>query len=352
MKNFKTYFLLILLGEFLFSCKKDVPPQRPSSGTITAARKLIICNEGNFGTPNATISLYDPVGGAVVHDAYASANSGQFIGDVVQSGSRFDEKYYWVVNASNKIVITDKNFIKITSIAGLISPRYIEFVSNNKAYVSNLQLNPNAANFIQVLDLNTNTVSKTIRLDGWTEQMVQSYGKVYVCNQRRNYVYVIDASTDLVIDSISVGATNGCITKDQNEKIWVSCNSDSVNNIPARLVKINPLTDVIESDISLNTTKNSVTVLKINGAGINLYYLMNDVFKMSISATASPSASFIQHGSMAFYGICVDPMDETIYVSDAIDNAQDGNILRYKADGSLVTTFKAGISPGFMWMED
>ena len=79
---------------------------------------------------------------------------------------------------------------------------------------------------------------------------------------------------------------------------------------------------------------------------------MSDVYKMSITATTSPASAFIQQGSRAFYGLCVDPDDETIYVSDAIDYMQNGNILRYKADGTYVSTFKAGISPGFMWVEE
>jgi hypothetical protein len=354
MKNLIKYFLIVFISGFVFSCKKDVPPHRPqSSGTISAAKKLIICNEGNFGTPNATISVYDPSTGAFVYDAYGQANSGQFIGDELQSGVRHGEQYFWAVNNSHKIVITDRNFIKLTSVSGFISPRYIQFVSNSKAYISNLQLNYTSSsppNYIQVLNVDSSTV-KQIRLDGWTEQMVESYGKVYVCSMSKKYVYVINSSNDLVVDSIFVNATNCCIVKDQNEKIWVSCNADASGGIPARLVRINPQTDTVEAEISLQTTQNSVSRLVINGAGNTLYYLMTDVFKISINAATS-SLSFIQQGSRLFYGICVDPVDETIYVSDAIDNNQDGNILRYKPDGTYINTFKAGVSPGFMWIED
>lgn len=348
----RKYISIIILVALVTSCKKDVPPTKPTAtGSISTSKRLIICNEGNFGQSNATITLFDPVNGSLVPDAYSPANSNQYIGDVVQSGVKFNGNYFWAVNHSGKIVVTDKNFIKLASIGGLISPRYIEFVSNNKAYITNLQLNNNVANYIQVLDVNTNSISKTIRLDGWTEQMAQSYGKVYVCNQRKKYVYVIDASTDLLSDSIFVNATNACIVKDQNEKLWVSCNADSVNNIQARLVKINPLNDSIESDISLQTTHNSISQLKINGSGSTLYYLLNDLFKISITS-ASPSAPFILQGTSVFYGLCIDTDDETIYIADAIDYNQNGNILRYKSDGTFVSTFKSGIIPGYMWVDE
>ncbi|MGZ3862779.1 MAG: YncE family protein [Bacteroidia bacterium] len=348
----KKLIVILLMAGVVSSCKKDIPPKRASStGSISTVKKLLICNEGNFGSGNSTISLYDPSGGSIVYDAYAPANSNQYIGDVVQSGKLFAEKYFWVVNNSGKVVVTDKNFIKLSSITGFISPRYMEIVSNNKAYVSNLQLNSAAANYIQVFDLNSNTISKNIRLDGWTEEMVQSYGKVYVCNQRRNYVYVINSSTDAVVDSIYVNATSACIVKDKNEKLWVSCNADAANNVPARLLRIDPVADTVEADISLQTTSNSVSRLKINSAGNILYYMMNDIFKFPITAT-TPSSAFIAQGNRAFYGLCVDPADETIYVSDAIDFNQDGNVLRYKSDGTYVNTFKAGVSPGFMWIEE
>jgi DNA-binding beta-propeller fold protein YncE len=290
------------------------------------------------------------VSNAVVQDVYAPSNSNQHIGDVLQSGKKFGERYFWVANNSGKIIITDKNFVKIGSVSGLISPRYIEFVSNNKAYVTNLQLNNAQPNYIQVLDLNTYQVTKTIRLDGWTEEMVQSYGKVYVCNQKRKYVYVINASSDLIIDSIDVNASSANIVKDKNEKLWVSCNADAANNISARLVRIDPARDSVEAEISLNTTQNSVSRMVINGNGDGLYFLLGDLYTLSIGSNVP--TSLVQQGARIFYGLCVDPDDETIYIGDAIDYNQDGNILVYKADGSYKNTFKAGIIPGYMWFDE
>lgn len=345
--------MAILLAGILFSCKKDVPPQKPgSSGSITTNKKLIICNEGNFGTANSTITLYDPVSGGIVPDAYGPANSNQYIGEVTQSMAKFNEKYYWVVNGSKKITITDKNFTKLTQVTGFISPRYMEFVSNSKAYVSNLQLSTSMANYIQVLDLNTNSISKNIRVDGWTEHMAQSYGKVFVTNQRKKYLYIIDAASDNLMDSVYLNATSACIVKDQNEALWVSCNADAANNIPARLVKVDPITHQVVSDISLQTTQNSISVLTINSAGSTLYYLLGDLYRMPVSSSSGSSNSLVQQGTMTFYGLCADPSDETIYLSDAIDYNQNGSILRYKSDGSYLGTFKAGISPGFMWIEE
>jgi hypothetical protein len=170
---------------------------------------------------------------------------------------------------------------------------------------------------------------------------------------KKKYVYVINTLNDEVVDSVFLNATSACIVKDVDEKIWISCNADATNNIAARLVEIDPKTPhIIEKSISLNTTQNSISRLCINGGENTLYYLMSDVFKMPITATVVPSSPIVQQGSRTFYGLCIDPNDETIYISDAIDYNQNGNILRYKSDGSYTSTFKAGISPGFMWIDE
>lgn len=333
----------------LAACKKDRPPVLPGAGNISSAKQLLICNEGNFGQGNATITVYDPVNGVVVPDVYAPANNNQYIGDVLQSVASFNSKYYWVVNNSKKIVVTGKDFVQVANIAGFISPRYIKFVSNNKAYVTNLQLNASAANYLQVVDLNTNVITKSVRLDGWTEQMAQSYGEIFVCNQGRKYVYVIDAVSDQVSDSIFVNATTSCVVKDQNEKLWVSCNADAGNNVPARLVRIDPVTHLVEADISLQTSQRSISALAVNGNGSTLYYLMNDVYKMAITST-SPSPVILQ-GNRVFYNLLVDPEDESIYVSDAIDYNQAGTLLKYNTAGTQTASVKTGIIPGFMLVE-
>lgn len=347
MRSVAVYFLLAAL--VLGGCKKDIPPTR-QAGSITSGKRLLICNEGNFGLGNATISVYDPLTGAVVPDAYAPANSNQYIGDVLQSVGKYGTKYYWVVNNSGKVVVTDKNFLKLATVTGFISPRYITFVSNNKAYVTNLQLNNALPNYVQVFDLNTHVISKSIRIDGWTEQMAQSYGEVFVCNQRKKYVYVIDAVTDQVSDSIFVNATSSCIVKDQNEKLWLSCNADAGNNLSARLLRIDPATRVIEADVSLQTTQASVSALAVNGAGDQLYFLLGDAYRMPIGS-ATPLLA-VSQGSRVFYNLAVDPEDETLYIADAIDYNQAGTVLAYDAAFNLKATFKAGVIPGYMHFDD
>jgi len=351
---FKNIILLLLLV-CAVSCRKDTPPVLAQQGSVSLStgKHLLICDEGNFGQNNAAVSIYDPISNAVVVSAFAASNPTYTLGDVVQSISKIDGNYYLVVNDSKKIVVCNDNFVRITTISGFISPRYIQYVYNGKAYVSNLQLNSTTPNYIHVVDISSNTISKTIRLDGWTEGMQLANGNVYVCNQIKNYIYVINTQTDALTDSIYIGTTSAFMVKDENGKLWVSCNSDSTTNTSAKLVRINPANDSIEATVSLNTIDNAISRLCINGTGNTLYYLMNNVYKMPINATICPATSIIQQGSHNFYGLCIDPDDETIYISDAVDYNSHGKLYRYQSSNfNLVGTYMVGVIPGYMVIDE
>jgi len=353
MNRLKIYFLIVALTLTFFSCRKDTPPTLQQQGNISVSttKRLLICNEGGYIHNNGSISIYDPTSNDIIISAFAASNPTYTLGDVVQSINKFKSNYYVVVNNSGKVVVCNNILVKTAVIPGFISPRYIEFVSNDKAYVSNFKLpaNSNQTNYIHVVDLNLNTITKTIRLDGWSEEMVLSYGNVFVTNQNKKYVYVINSGSDIIIDSIYVGATNAHIVKDANEKLWVGCDADSTTNTAAKLVKINPVNNTIEATISLNTSHNSISRLSINGNGTTLYFLMNDVFKMDITATSA--TNIIQQGTHTFYGLCIDPNDETIYISDALDYNSNGKIYRYQANLNYMGTYGVGLIPGFMLMD-
>ena len=67
---------------------------------------------------------------------------------------------------------------------------------------------------------------------------------------------------------------------------------------------------------------------------------------MSIVATTIPTNPFIAQSGVNFYGLGIDPATNEIYVSDAIDYVQKGVIYRYQSNGTLINTFRAGITPG------
>ncbi len=182
------FFLL-----FFFSCRKDKPQQATQAVSISNRGGVYIINEGNFQFGNAKVSYYDFATGNVAEDLFQPANHAA-LGDVCQSISSFNNKIYLVMNNSQKIVVVNPvTFMQSAVINGFGSPRYFLPVSNNKAYVTDLY-----ADVISIVDLNTNSISGTIPLKGWTEQLLQVYGEVFVCNKNADKLFVINAASDKI----------------------------------------------------------------------------------------------------------------------------------------------------------
>ena len=114
---------------------------------IAQSSSVYITNEGNFGTGNGSLSIYDKFSNSVTNNIYSSSNGGALLGDVVQSMEYFDGKGYLCVNNSAKIEVIDNNAVHIASIQAT-SPRYLKQVNQSKAYVSDWGING-----IQVIDL-------------------------------------------------------------------------------------------------------------------------------------------------------------------------------------------------------
>lgn len=339
----KLVYISLLLITLFAACKKDVPPVKQTfGGTITSGSRVFISNEGNFQFGNASVSLYDANSGNVIEDIYKPNNNNQSIGDVCQSLYLMNNSIYAVINNSSKVVCLDKNtFAKTGTITGLNSPRYFLPVSNNKAYVSDLY-----ANAISIVDLSSNTKTGSIPCNGWTEEMILSYGKAFVTNIRKEYVYVVNTSSDQITDSIQVAYGSSSIVKDKNEKIWVACSGDSSKNSLPRLVCINPITLQVEKNLIFTHYSDSPSQLKINGSGDQLYYLNSNVYTLSINATSLPSAPLITKGNKLFYALGIHPTSENVYVSDAIDYVQKGKVMIYNKQGVYQSIFAVGTIPG------
>ena len=213
------YFLIIIL-----SCnKKEIGPQFIDKGFVPKERKILILNEGNFGFGNASISIYNTETKEVSNNVFKTVN-GFGIGDVLQSVTLHNNKYYFVVNNSGKIVITDTNLVYQSEITGLNSPRYF-VAKGNKGYVSDLKQNA-----IYVLNLTTNQIVKQIRTTGWTESLLINNNKLYALD-RGNYlnnigdnkVYIVDIDLDTIKDSVVTALDPNSMVIDDNNKLWVLC---------------------------------------------------------------------------------------------------------------------------------
>ncbi|MBC7696418.1 MAG: hypothetical protein H7141_13340 [Burkholderiales bacterium] len=340
MKLLLNLFTLILLS----SCVKD-KPQEPvkTAVSVNAETKVLITNEGNYGWGLGTISLYDPYSGSVIDKYDQQQNGGATLGNVCQSIAKHNNHYYIVINNSNKIVVVNaSDFVRTAIITGFNSPRYFLPITYNKAYVSDLY-----ASSVQVVDLNSNTITGSIPCTKGTEEMVLIYNKAFITNTNSDYCYVVNTTTDVLTDSINVGKGSSSICIDKYSKVWVLSRGNSTQ--AGNLSRINPVTLQVEQSLNFNLG-DIPNKLCINKTHDTLYYLNNGVCQFQISSSILPASKLISEGSKNFYGLGVNPKDYTIYVSDAINYNQKSKIEIYKPNGSFITNFNGGIiSNDFMF---
>jgi hypothetical protein len=335
----KANLLSLSLIIFLFSCEKE----KDETGTLpfyAQSGSIYISNEGNFQSGNATIINYNPADEKLTNDVFKTANSFP-LGDICQSMNLINGNIYAVVNNSGKIEVCNQNSMhKITTISGLISPRFILQVSNTKAYVTD-----GYSNLISIVNLNDNTISGTIPLIGFAEQMLSMNNMAYVTNSSSDYLYIINPANDVVSDSILLSKGANSIREDKNGKLWVLCAGDYLQAYNGALYCIDPLTKQIEVNIPFQPGEYPGK-LCINGTKDTLYFLNKHVWKLSVTNNTLPSTPFISSSGNNFYGLAIDKSRNEIYVSDAIDYIQNGRIFRYHANGTQINNFLAGIIPG------
>jgi DNA-binding beta-propeller fold protein YncE len=308
--------------------------------------KVFVTNEGNFGSNNASVSMFQLSNNQVISDIYKTQNNNAVLGDICQSMTRINNKYYIVVNNSGKIVIVNPDDFKlITTITGLTSPRFILPVTFSKAYVSDL-----SSGSISILNLNTNTKTGSIPCSGWTEQMTVIYNKAFVTNNNSGYAYVINTINDQITDSINVGPYAGSIVIDKNSKLWILSGGNSSSSTAGKLLRIDPVTLSVELSLPF-TTSDSPGNLCINATKDTLYYLNKNVYRMTIASTSLPTSAFVTSTSNTFYGLAVSDKDKNVYVSDAIDYIQKSSILVFSPGGQMITSFKAGINASNFYFE-
>ncbi|WP_302374102.1 YncE family protein [Alistipes timonensis] len=316
---------------------------------------LFITNEGMFQYGNATLSYYDPETKSVENEVFYRANAMK-LGDVAQSMTIRDGVGWIVVNNSHVIFAIDINtFKEVGRITNLASPRYIHFVSDEKAYVTQIWdnrifiVNPKRYEITGYIECPNMAMES-----GSTEQMVQ-YGKyVFVnCWSYQNRILKIDTETDQVVDELIVGIQPTSLVMDKNYKLWTITDGGYEESpygyeTPS-LYRIDAARFEIEKQFRFKPG-DSPSEVQINGEGDKLFWINKDIWSMDVEADRVPVRPFLKYRDTKYYGLTVNPRNGDVYVADAIDYQQQGVIYRYTADGEPVDEFYVGVTPGaFCW---
>jgi len=336
-------YLFLILIVLVASCRKDQTASLPTTNGV------YIVNEGNFNFGNGEVSFYDPNTNAVTNNLFQSAN-GFSLGDVGQSMFIKDTIAFVVVNNSAKIEVVKLpsfQLIRTITINGS-SPRNILPLNDSIAYVTEL-----FAKKIWVLNYLTGSVATTITTQGWSENLFKIDNDVFV-QQKINSTLSSTFATLLKVNTTNHTAqynntfggrdVTGMV-KDKLNRIWIAVDEDTANSLYAGFYCFDK--NLVEQKSVFYTSYNHhPSRLCINSNGERIVYADKDIFSFTIDENAIPAIPVISGSGKNIYAMDIDPANDDIYLSDALDFVQQSRIYRYDKSGTLIHSFTAGIISG------
>lgn len=321
---------------FQISCNRDEDPILPEpKGAYENG--IFVLNEGNYGTPSASVTFLSNDMGTIEQDVYKK-NNGTDLGDVLQTIAYNGDNAYLVLNNSNKITVVNRYTFKKTGeiTAQINQPRYIS-TANNFIYVSNDEYSgPKYVSVYKVSDL---SFVKKISFTDTAERIVEAGGTIFVQNATYgfgNTLTRINPATNDVASIVTLpnGNINKTISNNSNVYTIAAGTTDSyIYQISAAgtITKTTTLTGI-----------SNATNLDIDGGK---YYFSsgNKVYSMDMNATVTPTTPLITATGGQYsvlYGFNV--INGSIYTSDANGFTADSKVTVYSTTGSVIKTFDAG----------
>ncbi|HDQ15984.1 MAG TPA: hypothetical protein ENN45_02890 [Bacteroidetes bacterium] len=340
-------FFFILL---FTACQKDFGEVNTAESDYIYGKGLFIVNEGMYGQGNASISFYSFETNNMYNAVFYTANQ-RPLGDVATSMLRNGEYVYIVLNNSAKIeIVRLSDFVSVKSISLNYLPLFITAINENYAYLSNLSY-PG----FHLIDLKTAAYVQDVYTGKSTQQILayQDYcfftnWSNYYITANNNTVQRIDTQTNQLHDSIIVGKEPNSMVLDKYNKIWVLSSGGYLGEEYPRLVCFNPLSLQKEKELVFPFKSMSPKALCVNPAGDSLFFLNTSVYAMSVNDSILPTQAFIEAGTRNFYAMSIAP-DNRIFLSDALDYQQNGDIYIYSSSAKLLHQSKAGIIPSFFY---
>ncbi len=331
----------------VFACGKD---DNNSSSDYRSG--TFIVNEGVFGSGTGTITYLGS--DTQTDDLYAQQNGGQVLGNIAQSMIKFDNKYFIAVNNGAKIVVVNAADFKYIGEIKIDLPRYFTS-SGGKLYASSWS-SDFSSGFINLINAKNLTIEQSTPVNGLVERMIIADNNLYATvsateyDQFKNHVVQYDIQKDEFVGAIEVGDNSNDIIQDKNGDIWVLCSgltdwSDFTKNTAGSLHKISGNKSVF--NMPLNNGVNKITANKNK----DILYFLDGANVISFDVNApNPETKSIYSGF--YYGIAANPINDQLYLLNAKDYLQNGEVTILDKDYKAVSSHKTGIIPTFVYFSN
>ena len=323
----------------LAACTPDQPDHSFGSG-------LLVLNEGAFTGGTATLTHWAD-SDSTTTDAFAYAN-GRNLGNLGTSIAANATRAYVVLNGAAAVEVVELPSMKsVARATGFAAPRHVVVLDGGDLAVSDW-----GRNRVYRVDGSTWTRTDSVDLPEGPEAMLVHDGALWVTRSggldRDSAVSVLNPATLDVLATVEVGVNPSSIVS-LNGSIYVLCSgytdwSGGGADRPASLVRIDPATRTVTATYDAVYPTDRPTKLVTDGDV--LYWIKDgytgDVLRMDPTALEYPAYAWI---SGSAYGLLADASTKKLYVLDAKDYQQNGEVRRYTQGGQLEATAPTGLIP-------
>ena len=323
-----------------------IEDDKPSA--VVQSKGFFVVNEDWFGRDNGTVNYFQKEGNnyTASYRAYRAANPAQsdWLGVTSEHAIVWGDNVYFSSKTGNSFVVADAKSLKkkaiVTTIGG--DGRSFVGIDDTKGYIGH-------SAGMTVFDISRLQIGK--KIDGVSGQigtMGSIQGRVFAISQQ-NGLYVINAKTDVLEQTISGSYNTLAISKDGN--VWVAGSS--------KLIKLNPSTlDKEEFDYPEGAkiggswgAWNAGSMCASTQQNALYWVASGKVVKYDIDAnTTNPSLYTLgksEYGTqLSIYGagLRVDPLTDelilTVKHSGWGENGAYNWIYKLNSDGRELTNFK------------
>ena len=331
-----TFILWIIL---FIGCEDEKAKEEVQNGNL-----FILC-EGNYGSANASLWSVD------LDDEAAEINANVYesltnvsLGDVANAMYIHNDLLYIINNNSHSLEILGlgENTTYLASVdLSTSSPRYMAF-SDDKGYITTWY------NGILILDLNSNSISDTISINGMPEDIIYDDENLYVSVpmnsdwSTNDDILKIDISSQAVIDTFDVVAGPGRFLISDNKLFvastyydldWNSYSGTSAIELSSGTIQTNDYG--MSSEYGSDLVEIDGSVFRATTIGIAPLNSDLSVDNNSTKGDFSGVYSVVVSSDKIIFGVTDDYLaPDQVFVTDL-----EGNILRTFEVGAIPTDF-------------
>lgn len=322
---------------------------------------VYVLNESNMGNNKASLDYFDYATGEYYTNIFLARNPQMTkdLGDVGNDLQIYGNKLYAVINCSNIVEVMDAATATHEGEIAIPNCRYIVF-HEGYAYVSSfagpVEMNPNARRgYVAKIDTATLSIVDTLLVGYQPEQMAIVGNRLFVANSGGymapnydNRVTVIDLPSFTAVKDITVAPNLHRVAADSHGRLFVSSRGNYAD-IPSRLYVLDAATATVADSIDLAV--GNMTIV-----GDTLYAIANDYltgtntyFSIDLATMDILAGGFITDGTDAQiatpYGLAVNPDNGDIFITDAKTYIVPGTVYCFDRTGHLKFQVIAGEIP-------